>query len=266
MQVLFLFNTREILLIYSPLMYNTLKREKRTVDVTYKSIVKGTFLSRPNRFIARVMIEGKEETVHVKNTGRCREILVPGADVYLEKASNPDRRTKYDLIAVRKETADGTLLINIDSQIPNYCAEEFFTATVFFGEGTEIKREVKYGNSRFDLQAVNSDMTAFIEVKGVTLERDGRVLFPDAPTERGVKHIRELIKAKSEGYGAYIFFVVQMTGVKEFAPNEEMHPEFAAALREAELNGVKILAYDCTVTPDSIVIKSPLVVNLSKTY
>lgn len=234
--------------------------------MTYKSIVKGTFLSRPNRFIARVIIDGREQTVHVKNTGRCREILIPGAAVYLERAEKPDRKTPYDLIAAEKKTADGTLLINIDSQIPNYCAEEFFKKTGFFGRDAVIKREVKYGSSRFDLQAVNGDMTAFIEVKGVTLEKDGRVLFPDAPTERGVKHVRELIRAKNEGFGAYIFFVVQMSGVTEFAPNAEMHPEFAAALREAKENGVEILAYDCLVSPDSITIKSPIVVNLSKAY
>ncbi len=234
--------------------------------MNYKNVVKGRFLSRPNRFIARVLIDGIEETVHVKNTGRCKEILIPEAAVYLQKTDNPDRKTKYDLIAVEKETENGTILINIDSQIPNFCAEEFLVNTRFFPEDTEIKREVKYGNSRFDLCAKKGDTTAFIEVKGVTLERNGIALFPDAPTERGVKHINELIKARSEGYGAYIFFVIQMTGVKEFAPNEKMHPEFAAALREAEKKGVRILAYDCNVSPDSLVINSPLVVNLSKTY
>lgn len=232
----------------------------------YNNIEKGIFLSRPNRFIAQVLLDGNEETVHVKNTGRCKEILIPGTAVYLHRSVSPERKTKYDLIAAEKKTENGTMLINIDSQIPNLCAEEFLLNTEFFGKGAKIRREVKYGNSRFDLYAENGEMTAFIEVKGVTLENGLSALFPDAPTERGVKHINELISAAREGFGAYIFFVIQMKGIREFSPNEKMHPEFAAALREAQLNGVKILAYDCTVTPDSLVINSPVVVNLSKAY
>ena len=232
----------------------------------YKNITKGIFLSRPNRFIAKVKIGDAEETVHVKNTGRCREILIPGCTVYLEKSDNAARKTAYDLIAAEKETPSGTLLINIDSQIPNYCAEEFLRSSGLFGDSAVIKREVTYGNSRFDLMVQNNNITAFVEVKGVTLENDGQTLFPDAPTIRGVKHLTELIKAKKEGYDAYVLFVIQMSGVREFSPNGTMHPEFARALSEAKENGVKILAYDCLVTPDTITINSPVFVNLSKSY
>lgn len=228
----------------------------------YPNITEGIFISRPNRFIAQVEIEGRTETVHVKNTGRCREILISGARVFLQKSDNPERKTKYDLTAVEKKTENGTILINIDSQIPNFCADEFLHKAELFPEGTEIRREVKYGNSRFDICAKNGNDISFIEVKGVTLEKDGLALFPDAPTERGVKHIKELIKAKSEGFGAYIMFVIQMSGVNGFSPNSEMHPEFSEALKSAEKSGVKILAYDCEVTKDRIEIKNPVKVLL----
>lgn len=224
----------------------------------YDNIVKGTFISRPNRFIANVSIDGEIETVHVKNTGRCKEILIPGVTVYLDTSSDPARKTKYDLIAAEKITENGKLLINIDSQIPNFCAEEFLPHSGLLPKHTQIKREVKFGNSRFDIFAKNDTEQLFIEVKGVTLERDGVALFPDAPTERGVKHIRELIKAKSEGFKTYILFVIQMSGIKEFRPNRDTHPEFAEALIEAEKNGVKILAYECDITPDSIKITKPV--------
>lgn len=224
----------------------------------YKSIVKGIFLSRPNRFIAKVNIDGREETVHVKNTGRCRELLIPGCTVYLEKAESPLRKTPYDLIAVEKNTGNGSILINMDSQLPNACCAEFLPLSGLFSPDAKIKREVKFGSSRFDICVTEADRRSFVEVKGVTLERDGLALFPDAPTERGVKHINELISAKNQGFGAYIIFIIQMTGVHTFSPNTEMHPEFAEALKKAQKEGVKILAFDCTVTPDSINVNSPV--------
>lgn len=228
----------------------------------YKNVIKGAFISRPNRFIAKVSIDGKEETVHVKNTGRCRELLVPGCTVYLEKAKNPLRKTPYDLIAVEKKTGNGTILINMDSQIPNDCCGEFLPRSGLFPEGTVFRREVTHGSSRFDIYAENGSSKAFIEVKGVTLEKDGLALFPDAPTERGVKHLRELTEAVKQGFSAYIIFIIQMTGVHTFSPNREMHPDFADALAEAEKAGVKILAYDCAVTPDGITVKNPVKVEL----
>ncbi len=226
--------------------------------MNYKNVIPAVFLSRPNRFIAKVLIDKTEETVHVKNTGRCRELLVPGGRVYLEKTENPERKTKYDLIASEKVTANGTILINMDSQIPNYCCEEFLPRSGLFSAGAVIKREVKFGNSRFDIFVTDGDKKTFIEVKGVTLEKDGLALFPDAPTERGVKHINELISAKKQGFDACIIFIIQMTGVHTFSPNREMQPEFAEALSRAEKAGVKILAYDCLVTPDSITVKNPV--------
>ncbi|MBO5908962.1 MAG: DNA/RNA nuclease SfsA [Clostridia bacterium] len=230
--------------------------------MNYQNVTEGIFLSRPNRFIAEVEIDGREETVHVKNTGRCRELLVPGCTVYLEKAKNPDRKTPYDLIGVEKITENGTILINMDSQIPNSAAAEFLPISGLFPEGTLFRREVTYGKSRFDLYAENEGMKAFIEVKGVTLEREGLALFPDAPTERGVKHINELIDAKEKGFGAYIIFIIQMTGVHTFSPNREMQPDFADALIKAREAGVQILAYDCIITPDSIRVNKPVTVKL----
>lgn len=229
----------------------------------YEKVVKGEFISRPNRFIAKVMLDGREETVHVKNTGRCKELLKKGAAVYLNVSDNPQRKTKFDLIAVEKETANGTILINIDSQIPNAVATEFFAKSALFPENTVFKREVTYKNSRFDIFAKNGSTEAFIEVKGVTLEKDGVALFPDAPTIRGVKHVNELIKAKEEGFDAYILFVIQLSEVKYFSPNTEMHPEFSEALKKAEKSGVKILAFECNVTPDSLEITDPVKINLT---
>ncbi len=226
--------------------------------MNYKKVISGIFLSRPNRFIAKVLIDNEEHTVHVKNTGRCKELLVPGYTVYLEKSENPERKTAYDLIAVEKKTENGAILINMDSQIPNFCAEEFLPLSGLFSPDAEIKREVKFGNSRFDICVTDGDKKAFVEVKGVTLERDGIALFPDAPTERGVKHINELITAKNQGFGAYIIFIIQMTGVHTFSPNREMHKEFADALIKAKKAGVTILAYDCLVTPDSINVNCPV--------
>lgn len=219
----------------------------------YERIIKGIFLSRPNRFIAKVNIDGVTETVHVKNTGRCKELLIPECTVYLCGSDNPLRKTRYDLVAVEKQKENGeTLLINMDSQIPNFAAEEFLKKGNIFSPSAVIKREVTYSNSRFDVFVTDGERKAFVEIKGVTLEKDGVAMFPDAPTLRGVKHMNELIKAKNEGYEAYILFVIQMKGVTLFTPNRETHPEFADALKEAETAGVKILAYDCIVTSETI--------------
>jgi len=229
--------------------------------MNYKNIVQGKFISRPNRFIANVEIDGEVETVHVKNTGRCKELLVTGATVYLERASESSRKTKYDLVAVIKEKDDGMpILINMDSQAPNAAAAEWIKGIVSkLNDSTEysVRTEVKYGNSRIDLCVEHSVTGAqtektFIEVKGVTLEENGIALFPDAPTERGIKHIRELEKCVKEGNEAYILFVIQMKGMTEFRPNEQTHKEFADALRHAAKAGVKIIARDCIVTPDSM--------------
>ncbi|MGN0452456.1 MAG: DNA/RNA nuclease SfsA [Ruminococcus sp.] len=229
----------------------------------YQNITQGEFIKRPNRFIAVVNIDGKEETVHVKNTGRCKELLVPKAKVYLEKSINPDRKTKYDLVAVLKEREKlPPLLVNLDSQIPNSAAEEWLKKGELFGANAIIKREVVYKNSRFDFYIEDKGKKCFLEVKGVTLEKDGAVLFPDAPTERGVKHINELMCALEEGYKAYILFVVQMKGVTCFMPNDETHREFGDALRAADKAGVKILALDCVVTPDSMTVDKPVKVDL----
>lgn len=200
------------------------------------------------------MVDGKIETVHVKNTGRCKELLVPNAKVYLFVSDNPNRKTKYDLIAVEKVTDRGILLVNMDSQVPNDVVAEWLPKGELFSQNAVIKREVKFGNSRFDFYVEDGERKAFIEVKGVTLENDGVVSFPDAPTERGVKHINELIACLEKGFEAYIIFVVQMKDVEVFEPNSEHHKEFADSLNFAREKGVKVLVYDCIVTPDSIVI------------
>ena len=214
----------------------------------YERIVEGKFIERPNRFIAYVEIIGKKETVHVKNTGRCAELLQPGATVYLQKSDNPERKTQWDLIGVKK----GKRMINMDSQIPNKVVEEWIRKGNFFPNATLIKPETTYGQSRFDLYVEEGERKIFIEVKGVTLENNGVVKFPDAPTERGIKHLNELGDAVKDGYEAYVFFVIQMKGVKYFTPNRRTHAAFAEALRNAKEQGVNILAYDCKVTKDSI--------------
>lgn len=221
-------------------------------NMKYSNIVKGKFLSRPNRFIAKVLIDGNEHTAHVKNTGRCKEFLIKGATVYLEKSQNPARKTAYDLIAVEKKTENGNILINMDSQIPNAVALEWLKKGNLFEEGTQFKSEVFYKNSRFDIYAENESAKAFIEIKGVTLEKDGVAMFPDAPTVRGVKHINELIHAKQNGFDAYIIFIIQMKGVTCFMPNYETHKEFGETLKKALNSGVKIICLDCNVTPTSI--------------
>ncbi len=219
----------------------------------YKKIKEAVFLSRPNRFIAKVEIEGKEETVHVKNTGRCRELLIPGVKVFLSESDNPERKTKYDLVAVeKKREGKSPLLVNMDSQVPNTAAEEFLRKGTLFSKNAVLRREVKFGNSRFDFYIEDGERKIFLEVKGVTLENGGIASFPDAPTERGVKHINELSSCLKESYEAYILFVIQMKEISFMTPNDVTHPEFGEALRKAEKNGVRILAVDSVVTPDSI--------------
>ena len=227
----------------------------------YKETEKAVFLKRPNRFIAEVEIQGKRETVHVKNTGRCKELLIPGTEVILEKSGNPNRKTKYDLICVNKQGR----LVNMDSQIPNKAAEEWIKKGGLFPEEVTIRPEKKYGNSRFDLYVESPVRRAFVEVKGVTLEEDNVVRFPDAPTVRGIKHVEELIHCMEEGYEAYLLLVIQMKGVKKFMPNWETHPEFGEALIKAEKAGVKILARDCLVTEDTIEIQEEVPVDLTRT-
>ena len=224
----------------------------------YGEVIKGRFLERPNRFIAYVETEDGVVVSHVKNTGRCRELLVPGATVYLERARNPARKTAYDLIAVHK----GSLLINMDAQAPNQVFGEWAAAGNFLPDLHSLRGEVPYGASRFDFRLETGGGTMFIEVKGVTLEENGIVRFPDAPTERGVKHLEELVRATEEGYAAGVFFVVQMKGPSVFRPNDKTHPAFGAALRRAAARGVSIYAYDCLVTPDSIVMDQPVSIEL----
>ena len=221
--------------------------------IKYSKIRTAKFISRPNRFIAKVLLDGKEETVHVKNTGRCQELLIPGCDVILYESDNPLRKTKYDLVAVYKKRDGKTpLLINMDSQIPNDVAEEWLKKGLLFSENATIRREVTFENSRFDFCVEDGAVKAFVEVKGVTLETDGVAMFPDAPTDRGVKHVRELMAAAEQGYGTYILFVIQMKEITELRPNDRTHKAFGDALREASEKGVRILAIDCNVTEDSI--------------
>ena len=223
----------------------------------YENMVPGVFLKRPNRFIAHIEIDGKEEICHVKNTGRCRELLPEGAEVYCQRASNPERKTKYDLITVEK----GHRLINMDSQAPNIAAGEWLAAGGL-GDIENLKAETTHGNSRFDFSFTKDGKKCFLEVKGVTLENEGVCAFPDAPTERGAKHLRELTQAKKDGYGAYVLFVIQMTDVKYLHPNDNTDPEFGKALREAVKAGVQVLAMDCDVTIDSMEIQKPVEVRL----
>lgn len=227
----------------------------------YQQIKKAIFLERPNRFIARVLIDGVSETVHVKNTGRCREILTPGASVILERATQPGRKTAYSLIAVYK----GEMVINIDSQVPNQVVYESLNQGLLsqeFGPIIRVAKEVVYGKSRLDLCYETDNKKGFIEVKGVTLERDGTAFFPDAPTERGAKHLLELVDAVRAGYQGFIFFLIQMKGPSQFRPNTFMDPKFTEALFFACQNGVTILAYDSKVTEDGIVLGGPVPVIL----
>lgn len=255
--------------------------------MNYEHIAAGNFLSRPNRFIAQVKIGETAQTCHVKNTGRCRELLVPGAKLVLEyhpNAAAAGRKTSYDVIGVYKEkagTGKETLLINMDSQAPNQAAWEWVSSGKFAAAHipehlalSDLRREVTYENSRFDLAfCLNQKITdgivplsgtkqAFMEVKGVTLEADGAAAFPDAPTQRGVKHLEELAKASQKGLSCFLLFVIQMKGVASFSPNMETQPEFGYALARAKAAGVRILAYDCLVTENSMVIDQPVPVLL----
>ena len=214
----------------------------------YKNIQKARFIERPNRFIARVELNGDVQVCHVKNTGRCKELLIPGAVVYLEESSNPNRKTKYDLVVVEKNK----MLVNIDSQAPNVVVKKWLEVGGLYPQQVLVYPEMKYGSSRFDFYIEAKERKAFIEVKGVTLEEDGVAAFPDAPTERGIKHINHLIDVIKEGYEAYIIFIIQFKPVKHFIPNDATHPQFGQALRKAVAAGVHVLAYDCMVTPDSL--------------
>jgi sugar fermentation stimulation protein A len=223
----------------------------------YGTMVQGTFLARPNRFVAHIEIEGKTEICHVKNTGRCRELLPAGATVWCLDAEAPSRKTRYDLIAVKK----GEKLINMDSQAPNAAVKEWLQSGGF-GKVENIKAEKTFGDSRFDFYFEKEGKSCFMEVKGVTLEDDGICAFPDAPTDRGRKHIRELMRAREEGFGAYILFVIQMENVKYLHPNDATDPEFGKALRDAAAAGVQILAMDCKVKPEEMTIGKAVPVRL----
>ncbi len=224
----------------------------------YHAVEKARFLARPNRFIAHVDLEGRMEVCHVKNTGRCRELLVPGAAVYLERSSNPTRKTAFDLIAVEK----GPLLINMDAQAPNKVFFEWAAAGNFLPGLTAIRPEYVWEDSRFDFLLEDAQGKIFVEVKGVTLEEDGEVRFPDAPTERGVKHLRELAACRRAGYEAAVCFVLQMAGMRSFSPNDATHPAFGAALRAAAEAGVSVLAVECTVPADRLTLAKPVPVLL----
>ncbi len=225
----------------------------------YTNIMAGKFLTRPNRFIAHVEIAGREEIVHVKNTGRCKELLLPGATVYVQHFPEGKRKTKYDLIAVEKQN----LLINMDSQAPNKVVQEWLMEQEPFGKITYLKPECKHGDSRFDFYLETEAKKMFIEVKGVTLEEKGVVMFPDAPTERGVKHVQELCHCLEQGYEAAIVFVVQMSGMRYFTPNRRTHAAFAEALERAEACGVGMLALSCEVTPKSLAINGEIPIHLA---
>lgn len=223
----------------------------------YEDMIPGIFWKRPNRFIAHVEIDGQEEIVHVKNTGRCKELLRAGTQVWCQRSHNPARKTKFDLITVKK----GERLINMDAQAPNAAAGEWLKSGGL-GQISDLKPESVHGNSRFDFSFTRDGKPCFLEVKGVTLELDGVCAFPDAPTQRGTKHLRELTRLAQAGYGAYVLFVVQMADVQYFRPNNETDPDFAQALRQAWEAGVHILAMDCVVTENSMTIDKPVIIEL----
>jgi sugar fermentation stimulation protein A len=225
----------------------------------YENICSATFLARPNRFVAEVLLENGERVVcHVKNTGRCRELLIPGVRVWLEKSENPARKTAYDLVAVEK----GERLINMDSQAPNRVFGEWAAAGGAFGNVNAVKPEYRYGESRLDFCLETDRGCHLVEVKGVTLEEGGHARFPDAPTERGIRHIRELQRAVECGLDATLCFVIQMENIRSVRPNDETHPAFGAALREAAAAGVRVMAWECAVTPDTLTICRPVPVIL----
>jgi sugar fermentation stimulation protein A len=219
-------------------------------------MIEGKFIERPNRFIAYVEVDGKTEKCHVCNTGRCKELLVPGARVFLSVSNNEKRTTKYDLVVVDKVLPDGSVMrINMDSQAPNKVAKEWIENGGLFSDIKNVYREKTYGNSRFDILVEREKSHAFVEVKGVTLE-DGEVAsFPDAPTERGVKHLNELCKCIEDGYEAYVLFIIQMSPIKYFIPNKERHPEFADALKTAKEKGVHVIAVTCNVGIDTLEVR-----------
>lgn len=218
----------------------------------YNNIKKAKFIDRPNRFIANIELDGKNEICHVKNTGRCKELLIGNATVFVQEFDSSKRKTKYDLISVYK----GERLINMDSQVPNKVFHEWVKNASLFENITTIRPESKYGNSRFDFYIETIDKKIFVEVKGVTLEENGVAMFPDAPTLRGLKHVNELINSIDDGFEAYIVFIIQMKDIEYFTPNIKTHKEFGEALILAQKKGVKILALDCEITENSIEARS----------
>jgi sugar fermentation stimulation protein A len=224
----------------------------------YENIKKAKFINRPNRFIANIEIDGEHEVCHVKNTGRCKELLTEGVDIYVQEFNNSSRKTKYDLISVYKEDR----LINIDSQAPNKVFYEYLINGFLFQNIKLIKPERKYKTSRFDFYIETDEKKIFVEVKGVTLEEDGVVMFPDAPTERGLKHLNELADCIEEGYDAYVCFVIQMKDVLYFTPNYITHKEFGETLKDVKKKGVNIIALDCDVTKDRLSLRSMVDVKL----
>lgn len=240
-------------------MYQT----RRVTDkMVYQKISEGRFVSRPNRFIAHVELDGEVQVCHVKNTGRCRELLVPGCRVWLEGSGNPARKTKYDLVAVEKMTPAGPLMINMDAQAPNKVFGEWAAAGGLGFVPDLLRPEKQFGGSRFDFYYEHGAQRGFWEVKGVTLEEGGTARFPDAPTQRGVKHLEELVRAREEGYAAGVCFVIQMEGMKWMEPNDATHPAFGDALRRAAQAGVEVLAVECAVTPDTLEIIRTIPVRL----
>lgn len=229
----------------------------------YSNTHQGVFIERLNRFVARVVIDGKEERVHVKNTGRCAELLVPGNTVYLEKSDAPARKTAYDLVAVEKRTDDGLRLVSVDSMAPNRAAQEWLAAGGL-GRLEKLRAEVTIGDSRFDFCAEQEGRRVVVEVKGCTLEENGVARFPDAPTERGVKHVRGLIELAKQGCRCAALIVIQMKGVRVFQPNWQTHPAFGQALLDAQAAGVEIVAMDCEVAPGEVRIDRPVCVDLTK--
>ena len=226
----------------------------------YRNTRRGVFLARPNRFLARVLVDGAEQLCHVRNTGRCRELLLPGAEVVVCREENPNRKTGYSLLSVYK----GERLINMDSQAPNRAAREWLEQGGLSPLPCRVKPEVSWGDSRFDFLLEKDGKKCYVEVKGVTLEEDNIARFPDAPTARGAKHLRELTRCVGEGMGAAVLFVIQMKGIKQFQPNGRTDPDFARALREAAAAGVRVLAYDCRVTESGMWIDRPVPVGLEE--
>ena len=237
--------------------FSAILEQKEVTKMTYPNMIPGVFLARPNRFVAHVEIDGVTEICHVKNTGRCRELLVPGCTVWCQRSTNPNRKTQFDLIAVQK----GRRLINMDSQAPNAAAKEWLRSGGL-GQIEDLRAETVQGDSRFDFSFTKDGKPCFLEVKGCTLEHDGICAFPDAPTERGAKHLRGLTELAKSGFGAYVLFVIQMTDVKHIHPNDATDPAFGRALREAAAAGVQVLAVDCEITPDSMNIRDFVPVEL----